>query len=204
MAILLWSGKTIDTQFLFSERLTMRPVRPDDAGDLFRIYGDPATNTFNPAGPYPDIAFARTRLATWLDGWHLHGIGEMAIYDRAEPQEIIGFGGISVRPLENELTHNLGYRFATSAWGKGLATEFCQRMLDYAFDECQLTRVTAVVRANHLASQRVLLKAGLALRGQVADVAHAMPSLFYALKFDEWQRHRREMLRPHTSGLIGF
>ncbi|PLN44310.1 GNAT family N-acetyltransferase, partial [Klebsiella pneumoniae] len=21
--------------------------------DLFRIYGDPATNTFNPAGPYP-------------------------------------------------------------------------------------------------------------------------------------------------------
>ncbi|MGU3412490.1 GNAT family N-acetyltransferase [Enterobacteriaceae bacterium C34A] len=189
---------------MFSERLIIRPVHADDVGDLFRIYGDPATNTYNPAGPYPDIAFARTRLAQWLDGWQLHGIGEMAIYDREQPQEVIGFGGISVRPLEHELTYNLGYRFATVAWGKGLATEFCQRMLDYAFDERQLGRVTAVVRPNHQASQRVLLKAGLALRGQIADVANAMPSLFYALSIDEWQRHRQEMIRHPSSGLIGF
>jgi len=128
----------------------------------------------------------------------------MAIYDGERPQEIVGFGGISLRPLENELTYNLGYRFATGAWGKGFATEFCQRMLDYAFDERQLQSVTAVVRSNHLASQRVLLKAGLMLRGQVADVANAMPSLFYALNIDEWQRHRQEMLRQPTSGLIGF
>jgi RimJ/RimL family protein N-acetyltransferase len=204
LASLSWSGETIDTQFLFSERLIIRPVRAEDASCLFRIYGDPATNTFNPAGPYPDLVFAKTRLAQWLDGWRLHGIGEMAIYDRQQPQEIIGFGGISVRPLHDELNYNLGYRFATVAWGKGLATEFCQRMLDYAFDERELQKVTAVVRSNHLASQRVLLKAGLALRGQVADVANAMPSLFYALKLEEWQRKRREMLRHHNSGLIGF
>lgn len=179
-------------------------MRADDAGDLYRIYGDPATNTFNPAGPYPDIVFAKTRLAHWLEGWQLHGIGEMAIYDREQPQDIIGFGGISVRPLEKELTYNLGYRFATGAWGKGLATEFCQRVLDYAFDERQLQRVTAVVRSNHLASQRVLLKAGLSLRGEIADVPDAKPSLFYVLKVEEWQRHRRDMLRQPNSGLIGF
>ncbi|SNY58951.1 Acetyltransferases, including N-acetylases of ribosomal proteins [Enterobacter sp. CC120223-11] len=134
----------------------------------------------------------------------MHGIGEMAIYECEKPLEIIGFGGISVRPLEHEQTHNLGYRFATAAWGKGLATEFCQRMLDYAFDERQLGRITAVVRPNHLASQRVLLKAGLALRGQVADVANAAPSLFYALSIDEWHRHRQGMIRHPNSGLIGF
>lgn len=195
---------TIDTQFIFSERLIIRPVRAEDADCLFRIFGDPATNTFNPAGPYPDIAFAKTRLAQWLDGWQQHGIGQMAIYDHEQPQDIVGFGGISLRPMENDLTWNLGYRFAIEAWGKGFATEFCQRMLDYAFDERHLERVTAVVRANHQASQRVLLKAGLALRGQVADVANAAPSLFYALNLEEWQRHRREMLRSHTSGLIGF
>ncbi|MEJ5071881.1 GNAT family N-acetyltransferase [Enterobacter ludwigii] len=182
----------------------MRPVRPDDADCLFRIYGDPATNTFNPAGPYPDLTFARTRLAQWLDGWQKHDIGEMAIYDGLQPQKLIGFGGISVRPLGNALTYNLGYRFATEAWGKGLATEFCVRILDYAFDERALDKVTAVVRANHLASQRVLMKAGLALRGQVNDVADADPSLFYVLKAEEWQRNRQEMLRPHTSRLIGF
>lgn len=173
----------------------MRPVRADDAACLFRIYGDPATNTFNPAGPYPDIAFAKTRLAQWLEGWQQHGFGQMAIYGRLEPQEIIGFGGISVRPLEDGVTWNLGYRFATKTWGKGLATEFCQRMLDYAFDERQLQKVTAIVRPDHLASQRVLLKSGLALRGQIADVTQGMPSLFYVLKVEEWHRHRREMVR---------
>ncbi|MGL4724074.1 MAG: GNAT family N-acetyltransferase [Scandinavium sp.] len=182
----------------------MRPVHADDADDLFRIYGDPATNIFNPAGPYPDLAYAQTRLAQWLDGWRLHGIGQMAIYDRQHPQIIIGFGGISVRPLGDELTHNLGYRFATEAWGRGLATEFCQRLLDYAFDERQLDKITAVVRANHLASQRVLLKAGLALRGHISDVANALPSLCYVLKVEEWRRHQQEMVRRPTSGLIGL
>lgn len=182
----------------------MRPVQADDAHDLFRIYGDPATNIFNPAGPYPDLAFARTRLSKWLEGWHLHGIGEMAIFDKAKPQDIIGFGGISARPLEEKLTWNLGYRFATNAWGKGLATEFCERLLEYAFDESQLDKVTAVVRPNHLASQRVLMKVGLALRGHVVDVVDAPPSLCYVLKTEEWHRHRLEMLRSPKSRLIGL
>ncbi|HGY3899768.1 TPA: GNAT family N-acetyltransferase, partial [Klebsiella aerogenes] len=38
---------------LQSTRLYLRPVTKFDLDDLFRIYGDPATNTFNPAGPYP-------------------------------------------------------------------------------------------------------------------------------------------------------
>ncbi|MDX6022341.1 GNAT family N-acetyltransferase [Scandinavium sp. V105_16] len=186
-------------QFIASERLIMRPVRADDATCLFRIYGDPATNTFNPAGPYPDIAFAKTRLAQWLQGWQQHGIGQMAIYDRLQPQAVIGFGGISLRPLADAMTWNLGYRFATEAWGKGLATEFCQRMLDYAFDEQQLKKVTAIVRPEHLVSQRVLLKAGLALRGQIADIANVTPSLFYVLKSEEWHRQRQDMVRRHIS-----
>lgn len=199
-----WSTLIIDTPTLFSERLIMRPVHANDFYDLFRIYGDPETNTFNPAGPYPNLAYARQQLTQWLDGWRQYGIGQMAIYDRQQSQRIIGFGGISVRPLDHAQTHNLGYRFATVAWGKGLATEFCQRMLEYAFDECQLERVTAIVRANHFLSQRVLLKAGLALRGETADVPDAPPSLFYALRREEWLRHCQQMLRPEKSRLIGF
>ncbi|MBB1200777.1 N-acetyltransferase [Enterobacteriaceae bacterium 89] len=194
----------MDTQTLYSHRLIIRPVNENDAADLFRIYGDPATNTFNPAGPYPSLVYTQQRLGQWLDGWHLHGIGQMAIVEKHTPQEVIGFGGISVRPLGDGLTHNLGYRFATSAWGKGLATEFCERMLDYAFDDHQLEKVTAVVRANHLSSQKVLLKAGLALRGEIADIANEPPSLFYALKREEWHRYRQQMLRPAKSGIIGF
>ncbi|WP_239685789.1 GNAT family N-acetyltransferase, partial [Enterobacter roggenkampii] len=47
---------------LHPTRLYLRPVTESDLDDLFRIYGDPATNTFNPAGPYPDIKHAKNVL----------------------------------------------------------------------------------------------------------------------------------------------
>lgn len=49
-----------------TSRLHLRAVINSDGDDLFRIYGDPAKNTFNPAGPYPDIDYARDVLARWL------------------------------------------------------------------------------------------------------------------------------------------
>ena len=50
-----------------------------DLDDLFRIYGDPATNTFNTAGPYPDIQHAQTVLARWINHWETHSFGNWAI-----------------------------------------------------------------------------------------------------------------------------
>ena len=44
--------------FAETARLRLRPVTESDVDDLFRIYGSPATNTFNPAGPYPNRAHA--------------------------------------------------------------------------------------------------------------------------------------------------
>ena len=107
-----------------TSRLSLRPVLASDVTDLFRIYGDPATNTFNPAGPYPDIGYAKAVLVRWLDHWHTHGFGNWAISLRDHPETIIGFGGLSIRSYDDIMINNLGYRFSTDAWGKGLATEF--------------------------------------------------------------------------------
>lgn len=59
---------------LYTSRLLLRPVAQEDLGDLFAIYGDPATNTFNPAGPYPDIAYTQTVLDRWLAHWQSTGL----------------------------------------------------------------------------------------------------------------------------------
>lgn len=80
-----------------THRLRLRPVMAEDVVDLYRIYGDPATNTFNPAGPYPDIDYASTVLQRWLAHWHDRGFGNWAISARDTPEKIIGFGGVSLR-----------------------------------------------------------------------------------------------------------
>lgn len=169
-------------------RLNLRPVTASDLDDLFRIYGDPATNTFNPTGPYPDIRHAQTVLARWISHWETHRFGNWAISLQDSPERIIGFGGLSISSYADILIYNLGYRFATEAWGKGLATEFSKNSVRYGFVELKLTEISAVVRGNHLASQKVLRKAGLQYLREIHDVKDAPPSLLFSLTHSEWLR----------------
>lgn len=169
-------------------RLHLRPVTTSDLDDLFRIYGDPATNTFNPAGPYPDIQHARTVLTRWINHWETHSFGNWAISLQGSPERIIGFGGLSISSYADILINNLGYRFATEAWGKGLATEFSKNSVRYGFGELKLNEISAVVRGDHLASQKVLQKAGLQYIKEIYDVKNAPPSLLFSLTQSEWLR----------------
>lgn len=172
-----------------TQRLHLRPVEHSDAAALFSIYGDPATNRFNPAGPYPDIDHARTVLDGWLDHWQCQGFGHWAISLWDSPQNIIGFGGISLRRYTDTEINNLGYRFATAAWGKGLATEFAARAVFNGFDNLKLSDISAVVRPNHLASQNVLHKVGFTYFGNIDDVKDAPPSMLFNLSFDTWKKN---------------
>ncbi|RBB92607.1 GNAT family N-acetyltransferase, partial [Pseudomonas sp. MWU12-2115] len=42
-------------RYLEMERLLLRAVMEADVHALFDIYGDPATNLYNPNGPYPSL-----------------------------------------------------------------------------------------------------------------------------------------------------
>ncbi|MGK9175407.1 GNAT family N-acetyltransferase [Yokenella regensburgei] len=171
-------------------RLTLRPVAPADLEDLFRIYGDPATNMFNPAGPYPDIAHARAVLTRWLHHWNKYAFGQWAIARIDAPENVIGFGGLSISTYADITINNLGYRFATEAWGNGLATEFSHAAVRYGFEVLNLNAISGVVRPDHLASQKVLTKAGFHHAGEVDDVADEEPSLLYTIKAHEWRASR--------------
>lgn len=177
---------------IITERLILRPVVSSDAASLFSIYGDPATNLFNPAGPYPDILHARTVLHRWTEHRERHGFGHWAIALLDNPDNIIGFGGLQIARVADMSINNLGYRFATQAWGKGLATEFADRAVRYGFETIALTGIGAVVRRNHLASQKVLHNVGLRYIRDIDDVNDAPPSMFFSLRSDEWQKSRME------------
>jgi [ribosomal protein S5]-alanine N-acetyltransferase len=59
----------------------------------------------------------------------------------------------------------VGYRLLPRAWGHGFATEGARALVAYAFDDLGLDRVIGITHRDNAASQRVLLKAGLADRG---------------------------------------
>lgn len=160
-------------------RLILRPPRSEDLASLFAIYGDPATHSFNPSGPLTDIDKAQALLDTWLKHWREKGYGQWAIAARDTPDQIIGFGGLDARHYLDVERLNLGYRFAVSAWGQGYATELSRAALEYGFAELAVPEIFAVVRPNHVASIKVLEKAGMQRMGSLDDVPGQAPSWVY-------------------------
>lgn len=160
-------------------RLLLRPPVEDDVAPLYAIYGDAATNTFNPAGPLPDAERAQAVLAGWLAQWRARGLGPWAIAAQDDPAHVIGFGGISLHPYLEQERVNLGYRFATAAWGRGYATELGLAALAFGFDEHRCDEIFGLVRPQHAASIRVLEKIGMARFATLDDVPGQAPSLVY-------------------------
>jgi RimJ/RimL family protein N-acetyltransferase len=167
------------TEQRFTQRLILRPPKAEDLAALFAIYGDPATNQFNPAGPLREISQAQALLGGWLAHWQEKGFGQWAIATREAADTVIGFGGIDARMYLDVERLNLGYRFAVTAWGKGYATELSQAALDYGFSDLQLPDIFAVVRPNHLASIRVLEKIGMQHIDSLDDVPGQPASQVY-------------------------
>ncbi|MBU9808716.1 GNAT family N-acetyltransferase [Rahnella perminowiae] len=164
---------------LETARLLLRPVEADDIGSFFAIYGDPQTNLFNPRGPLKDMTAAQEKLSGWLQEWSDHGFGHWAIALNHKPDEIIGFGGLGIREGYENHRVFLGYRFATAAWGKGLATEFATAVLNTGFEKLGIPQISATVRENHLASQHVLEKIGMQKTGFEGDPVHGIGSYLY-------------------------
>jgi RimJ/RimL family protein N-acetyltransferase len=160
-------------------RLILRRPTSEDLVSLFSIYGDPATNQFNPSGPLTDINQAQSLLEAWMKHWITKGYGQWTIRTREAPEIVIGFGGIDTRKYLDVDRLNLGYRFAVPAWGRGYATELSEAALDFGFVELEIPEIFAVVRPNHLASIRVLEKIGMQRIDTLDDVAGQPPSLIF-------------------------
>ena len=68
----------------------------------------------------------------------------------------------------------------------GIAAEFTKYAVSYGFGEIKLPEISAVVRANHMSSQKVLTNAGLRYVSDIHDVKNAPVSMLFTLTQNEW------------------
>jgi len=88
----------------------------------------------------------------------------------------------------------IGYGFAESYWGKGIATEIVGEVLRFGFEELWLHRVSALVFAVNRRSARVLEKCGFEGEGidrqAVPWGSEWMDDLRFGLLRDEWMARK--------------
>lgn len=72
----------------------------------------------------------------------------------------VGHAAIRPRPTKTE-DWEISYMLKTEDWGKGFATEIAHRLIEYGFDELNLTQVVATIDDDNFGSIKVAEKAGM-------------------------------------------
>ena len=79
----------------------------------------------------------------------------------------------------------IGYAFKKTAWGQGFATEACQRLVRFAFEETPLPRILASFYDENEPSKAVLRNAGFADIGDM--ICYGEMSPVYELTRAAWR-----------------
>jgi RimJ/RimL family protein N-acetyltransferase len=150
---------------LQTARLFLRPIRPNDAPDIFAARGDdeamrywdwPAQKSIDEvraiiAGHFAQIESGAT--LWWVAALSPRGpaIGECDL-SAIDPHH---------RRAE------VGFLFRRDAWGKGYAGEAMARVMRYGFEELGLERLEARFHAGNEASRKLLERLGFAPEGML-------------------------------------
>ena len=150
--------------FLETERLVLRQFVEDDVENLVELDADPDVMHFIPGGhPTARGEVESDVLPAFLDYYErFAGYGFWAAIEKSSGRFVGWF-----HFLPTEATHldevELGYRLRKSVWGMGYAPEGSRALIDKGFAELGVQRVVAFTMVVHVASRRVMEKAGLRL-----------------------------------------
>ena len=167
---MIWWPEEIPT--LKSDTLTMRPMRPSDAEDIYRAVQDPEIPKFTTVpADYPiDLAieFANTRAAaSFVNKTELVFVIEDAQLATAEYPYSNGFAGVMSLHTIDIPNHRaeIGYWLAKEARGQGICTKAAELITEYGLMTIGFKRIDGIVDVRNEPSKAALLKAGYEFEG---------------------------------------
>ena len=144
-------------------RLDMREFVASDFDDVYLLNQDPRVMRYIGDGRLStraEIATAMRRIQ--LNYRRYPGLGNWRA-SRRDTGACIGWFTLKYVPKTVEV--EVGYRLQHEAWGQGFATEGARELVRYGFDCLGLYRIIGLTHPGNVASQRVLMKSGLAEAG---------------------------------------
>ena len=167
---MIWWPEEIPT--LKSDTLTMRPMRPSDAEDIYRAVQDPEIPKFTTVpADYPiDLAieFANTRAAaSFVNKTELVFVIEDARLATVGYPYSNGFAGVMSLHTIDIPNHRaeIGYWLAKEARGHGICTKAAELITEYGLMTIGFKRIDGIVDVRNEPSKAALLKAGYEFEG---------------------------------------
>lgn len=140
---------------IHTNRLTLRPLSPDDAPAVFEWTSDARVTRYLPYTRHTRL----TDTTDWLsilsdeaDAWYAGVV-------RKDDGKLIG--SISLTWQESQKAWEFGYNYRFDCWGNGYATEALRALLRFAVDSLHAETIIAKHAVDNPASGRVMLKCGM-------------------------------------------
>jgi RimJ/RimL family protein N-acetyltransferase len=147
---------------LQTERLTLRPLVPDDAPVYAAMRYHPAVAAWLLPAAGDPLEAARASIERFAEAWQQRRHAPWGLFLEGR---LIGHGGLNFVP-EFDKTEVL-WALHPDAWGKGYATETARAALAYGFETLGLKLIFAMTRPDNIASQAVMRRLGLSYRRNV-------------------------------------
>jgi RimJ/RimL family protein N-acetyltransferase len=151
---------------LETTRLILRHQVIEDLDDLWALYQNPNITRY-----IPDAPRSREEAREELE-WHMHGhprrpeLGLWATTHK-ETGRFIGRCGLLPWEIEGVQEVEVAYTISEGFWGKGLASEAARGIVQYAFDDLNLTRLVCLIEPENIASQKVAQRMGMRLEKKI-------------------------------------
>jgi RimJ/RimL family protein N-acetyltransferase len=174
---------------LTTERLRLRPWRPEDLPHFTALNADPRVMVY-----FPRVLSAEEssrQAAAVTEHFQKHGFGFWAV-EVIGVAEFVGFVGLSIPTFEAHFTPcvEIGWRLAFDHWKHGYATEAARAALDCGFRRLGLEEIVAFTVPANRRSIAVMQRLGMR-RSPAEDFDHPRLPAGHALRRHVLYRLRR-------------
>lgn len=157
-----------------TERLTLRRLTVGDAADMFEYARREDVTRYLTWKPHPDRAYTREYLE-YLGGRYAVGMFyDWAIVYEADGKMIGTCGFTSFNCTHDSA--EVGYVLNPAYWGKGIAGEALESVLQFGFEDLKLHRIEADFIKGNERSRHVREKAGMTFEGYRRESMHVKGS----------------------------
>ncbi len=148
---------------LTTARLVLRPLRPEDASDIFHYAHDPEVTEYTTWEAHRTVEDSRRFIEETIAAYQRGENTELGMELKADKKVIGTCGMISVSA--EHCRGELAFAMAKEHWGGGVMAEALKAVLGFGFGPLELNRIWAKVDPDNIKTTLVLRRAGWQFEG---------------------------------------
>jgi RimJ/RimL family protein N-acetyltransferase len=164
---------------LRTDRLLLRPFRPADEEDLFRLWNEPQVRNYLWDDQPVAREVVREQITLSQQDFGEWGFGMFTLSLADQPGQLVGFCGL--RRIDEGADVELLYGLLPGFWKRGLAAEAAQAVLRFGFEHLGLEEILAGADIGNAASLRLMQRLGMSDAGERRVGPQQLPARYYRL-----------------------